>query len=531
MKNIYQSFCVCLLLCLSCIASAQVPNLNSYPAASAAIFLDFDGHTVNGTSWNSSGPIVCDGSNLNSAQMTEVFNRVAEDFRPFNLNVTTDSTKYWAAPANKRMRVILTTSSSWYGTAGGVAFTTSFTWGDNTPCFVFTALHKYNVKNISEAASHEAGHTLGLNHQSSYDPVCNKTAEYNPGTGSGTIGWAPIMGVGYYRNLTLWHYGANPFGCSNMQDDLSIITGSANGVGYRNDDFGSTALTAAAATIADNKFSVNGIIERPNDMDMVKFTLTGRSRIQLSALPYSVATGEIGANVDMQVELLNSTLTETSVYNPEATLSVAIDTVLPAGTYFLRVQGKGNTYAPNYASLGSYTLNGSIAATTLPVHKLALKATTEAGRHKLDWEIIADEAVVSQTLEVSTDGIQFRPVAEVGPNARNFAYLPVNAAMHYYRLHVTFDNGRQYYSNVTVLRGQAGNNKPFLVGNFVTGNLSINSPSPFVYTIVDLNGRSVAKGQLSQGLNTIATGFMTNGLYIIQYTNNKEQYTEKFMKQ
>ena len=71
---------------------AQVPLLNSYPSAQAAIFLDFDGHTVNGSSWNYNGPIVCGASGLDNSQVAEIFNRVAEDYRPFNINVTTDST-------------------------------------------------------------------------------------------------------------------------------------------------------------------------------------------------------------------------------------------------------------------------------------------------------------------------------------------------------------------------------------------------------------------------------------------------------
>ncbi len=48
---------------------------------------------------------------------------------------------------------------------------------------------------------------LGLQHQSTYDSNCVKTAEYSPGQGSGEIGWAPIMGDGYYENLTTWHIG------------------------------------------------------------------------------------------------------------------------------------------------------------------------------------------------------------------------------------------------------------------------------------------------------------------------------------
>jgi hypothetical protein len=198
------------LLTISLQSRAQVPVYNSYPEATAVLFLDFDGHTVSGTNWNMDGPIHCGPSNLNSEQVLEICNRMAEDFRPFNLNVTTDSARYQAAPIIQRMRVVFTITSNWYGQVGGVAFTNSFSWGNNTPCFVFTALHQYNLKNIAEAASHEAGHTLGLRHQAMYDSSCNKITDYYSGTGDGIAGWAPIMGLGYYRNNTTWHNGPEP---------------------------------------------------------------------------------------------------------------------------------------------------------------------------------------------------------------------------------------------------------------------------------------------------------------------------------
>src|ERR1700754_1956001 len=102
MKNLIRAVVVLLVLAGSFRADAQVPLYSSYPSASAVIFLDFDGQTVNGTSWNTTGPIFCGAADLNSTQITEIFNRVSEDYRPFNINITTDSTKYFAAPANRR---------------------------------------------------------------------------------------------------------------------------------------------------------------------------------------------------------------------------------------------------------------------------------------------------------------------------------------------------------------------------------------------------------------------------------------------
>ena len=170
MKNLYKSVLIVLALSGTFIAKSQVNNLNSFSTASSVIYLDFDGHAVSGTMWNISGAFTCNSSGLSDVAITEVFNRVAEDYRPFNINVTTDPAKYTSAPFNKRMRVVITTSHEWYSSsAGGVAYVNSFTWGDNTPCFVFSGLHNFNAKNIAEAASHEAGHTLGLRHQSSYN--------------------------------------------------------------------------------------------------------------------------------------------------------------------------------------------------------------------------------------------------------------------------------------------------------------------------------------------------------------------------
>ena len=153
MKKIF-SLTTTFLIFISSFTQAQI--LSSDTTAAPVIFLDFDGHTVSGTSWNYNGPIVCGASGLSAAKIQEVFSRVAEDYRPFTVNVTTDSTKFLAAPILQRMRVLVTVSSAWYGNTGGVSYVSSFSWGDDTPCFVFSQLLAFNVKNISEAISHEA---------------------------------------------------------------------------------------------------------------------------------------------------------------------------------------------------------------------------------------------------------------------------------------------------------------------------------------------------------------------------------------
>jgi hypothetical protein len=536
MKNFFKSGLIVLFLIGTLNAKAQVPVYSSYPSASAVIFLDFDGHSVTGTNWNYIPVIQCDPSGVEASKITEIFNRVAEDYRPFNINVTTDSTKYWAAPTTKRMRVILTVSSSWYGSAGGVAFVNSFQWGNNTPCFVFTALLGVNnAKNIAEAVSHEAGHTLGLYHQAKYDENCIKTSDYHSGTGSGEIGWAPIMGVGYYRNFTLWHNGPNSSGCNVIQSDLNVITSGSNGVGYRIDDHKSTFNQATVMSFNNSgSFNVNGVVEENSDVDAFKFTIPEAGRFELSAVPYNVGTGNSGSDLDMQVTLYNGSQNVLNVYNPGTLLNSVIDTLLDTGDYFIKIEGKGNQYASEYASLGSYALDAKFTAGgILPLHKLQLRGARNGDKHQLNWEIVADEQVTELVVEIATDGRNFSPLVQTTNDARSYIYRPGITTTAQYRLGVTFDDGHHYYSNVITLKPTAEAPRPQLTGTLIRNNsIMINSPgNNFSYSLHDLNGRTISKGKLSTGMNIINPQGMINGMYLVRFTNDEQQWTDKLIKQ
>jgi hypothetical protein len=532
MKNILRTVIPALCLFMAVNVKAQVPVLNSYPSATAVILLDFDGHTVSNTSWNWNGPIVCGASGLNNTQITEVFNRVAEDYRPFNINITTEEAKFNAAPLNRRMRVICTVSYEWYGTSGGVAFVESFTWTDDTPCFVFTSLHNYNVKNIAEASSHEAGHTLGLYHQSLYNSDCIKMAEYHAGIGSGEIGWAPIMGNGYYRNMTLWNSGQNSEGCNEIQNDLTVIT-TGNGFSFRTDDHSSAFNQSTVASFSNNQFSLSGVVERNTDQDLFRFTMPAFGRFRLNAVPYNVGTGNAGSDLDLQVTLFNSAQGPLGVYNPGTLLNSVIDTLMSAGTYYLRIEGKGNMYAPAYASLGSYALNGTYTAgNPLPLRKLELSGLAVGDQHKLNWLIDADEQVVEQILEVSTDGLHYSPVVTPSTDLRAYSYRPYVTGNAQYRMNVTFDNGKQHYSNIVILRKTGTIPKPQLVSNVIGLNdLLVTSPASYDYHVFDLNGKSITGGKLVMGTNHIQLPGVVNGMYVIRFMGSGESWVEKFIRQ
>ncbi|MCY2989616.1 MAG: DVUA0089 family protein, partial [Planctomycetota bacterium] len=340
--------------------------LHSLPGASKVIYLDFDGYTTSSTPWNSppgssftTPAYDFDGnpgsfSTAELQQIQDIWDLVAEDYSPFQVDVTTQDPGVAAlmntggGDTQWGIRVVFGPDQMATG-AGGIAYIGSFNWNTDVPCFVFNV----GYKGAAEAASHEAGHTLGLFHDGY--PLNG----YYPGHGSGATGWAPIMGVGYSEELVQWSKGEYP-GANNQEDDLNILT-TQNGFGYRTDDYGSTIATASPLGITGGAtVSTSGIIEQNTDVDVFSFS-TGAGAIDLSIDPFYKSP-----NLDILATLYDSSGKVITTSNPVDQLTASFNFVLPAGTYYLAVQGTGKAAAgsdygySNYASLGRYTVTGSI---------------------------------------------------------------------------------------------------------------------------------------------------------------------------
>jgi hypothetical protein len=510
-------------------AKTQVPILNSYPGVSATIFLDFDGQYVSGSLWNWDGPINAQPAALTAEQITEIYNRVSEDYGIFNINITTDSTVYLATPASRRIRMIITPTSSWYGSAGGVSFVNSFSWGNNTPAWVFSELLGNNVKNIAETTSHEAGHALGLQHQSIFDGSCIKTAEYSGGQGSGEIGWAPIMGVGYSKNLTTWHNGTSAMGCTYYQNDISIIAGATNNFGLRADDH-LDAHTAATPIAINFSSSVSGIINNAVDRDVFTFELPTTNNFRLSAIPQNVGSGNEGANVDIKVALLDQNADTIGRYNPADLLNVGVDTNLNGGTYYLVVDGVANANLSDYGSVGFYTLSASLMH-ALPLHRLALTARMNNDDHELHWNYFAEEAVKEIHVETSKDGVHFGFLTKLSADARSFSWKPLtNERIHYRVKVIVAADERAYYSNIMDLRKLTAGNFIDIANTMVSDHIRINVDKNFSYQLFDETGRLLQRGTLQQGFNQVAITTIKKGMLFLRLQHNSEIYTEKLIK-
>lgn len=410
---------------LSFEAAADVFVLHSKPGSSNILFIDFDGHEISDTAWNYHGEPTYSASAFNTegddgtfssterAQIQEIWHRIAEDFAPFDIDVTTEQPATFNSTTG---RVLITRSVDTTGqpmpssSAGGVAYVGA--WGRSDYSYYSPAMVYYdNLSSatyyIAEAASHEAGHNLSLSHDG------DASSSYYSGHGSGYVSWAPIMGVGYYNNVTQWSKGEYS-GATQTQDDLSIITGH---IGLRNDDHSdtssaSTELTLTGGSLIEvsnpetdpaNLYSGNkGIIEDRTDVDTFTF-VTGGGTVDINATPAWDAfyrSNKRGANLDIELTLLDdSGMIATS--DPVDDTSAQILASVSAGRYYLKVTGVGNAISPysDYGSLGQYFLSGAIPAS-------GGGDTTAPNPDQMTWSAMpsaTDRVTVEMTASTATD--------------------------------------------------------------------------------------------------------------------------------
>jgi hypothetical protein len=518
-----------LCLCLKSLVG-QAPALNSNREASATIYLDFDGEIVRATIWNHNGPIEAEACTLPTEKKIDIFNRVAEDFRIFNLNITTDSSVYFATEPSRRLRVIITPTWSWYGAAGGVSFIGSFSAGEETPCWVFSSLLENNPKFIAEAISHEVGHTLGLNHQSVYDSNCDLVHEYAPGRGVGELSWAPIMGLGYFHNITTWTTGTSFDGCTVIQNDIDIIAGPQNNFGLRKDDHAATLRDATPVTFESAGFSLVGMINAEKDSDAFKFTLNKTRNIKLSAIPANADVREGGANLHVQITILNARFDTIGCFKKTELLNATIDTNLTAGTYYVIVSGCPDDSIPSYGNVGLYSLTG-MQANALPVTRLSLAGRIADDKHLLNWNFYADEPLNRVEVQTSVDGVHFTTLTTLTPDQRSFSWKPIGNNLWYYRLKVvTEQNEIEYYSKIISLQSTSGNKMEVLTRT-ITNSIQVQVSDKAFYQLFDEAGRLVQQGRITAGISHIAVNRSSKGLLLLRLQTANLVKTYKLIKQ
>jgi alpha-tubulin suppressor-like RCC1 family protein len=357
-----------------------VPALDSLPGFESVLYLDFDGETVTDPGWNGgqtiiAAPATLAGQPITPQQITEVWAMVAEDFRPFNVSVTTIASRYWNAAPGRRMRCIQTPTKTAEPTAGGVALLDSY-WRATTtiptiikgfnhdvPCWSFI---NSNTREMAATISHELGHTLGLSHDGrsrspDYISLGDLYLEYYLGHGEGTTSWGPIMGDPIGMNVTQWSKGEY-FLADNIEDDFAIISRQINFISIRADDKPHAGKPVDAK--ANGTFEELGLLHSANDIDTLIITTHGGH--------FTATCNPNGAKPNFRAFLelrdANYNLLLSSPGPEDDTLSGSISTHLERGTYSLVISSSayGLPYAlppsgfTKYGSRGSYRVVGTL---------------------------------------------------------------------------------------------------------------------------------------------------------------------------
>lgn len=397
----------------SAITAADAFKLHSKAGSSKIIYLDFDGHTITNTAWNSNGNTLnalaydLDGiagfSDAESANIAEIWRRIAEDYAPFDVDVTTELPASFGANVG---RIVITRDTDATGQAmpaqgaGGVAYVG--VWGmSNYASYYSPALVYYNNLGngqpdyVAEAASHEMGHNMGLSHDGT------STQSYYGGHGTGYISWGPIMGTGYYRNVSQWSKGEYT-DANQTQDDVAII---ASKVNTRTDDHGNQTNQATPLVVdasgnvisttpvtdpANSSPANKGIISSRTDVDVFSFATTG-GVVSLQAVPAREARYTRGGDLDIQLSLYDQTGTLLTSSNPTDDTNASISTTLAAGTYYLAIDGVGSVNYNDYGSLGQYNLQG-----TLPLNN----DTTAPTPNPMGW-VTPPQAIDYQSINMT----------------------------------------------------------------------------------------------------------------------------------
>jgi hypothetical protein len=437
-------------------AAAAIPALESLPGASAVILLDYDGHYVQGTLWNqvfnAGNPIDAQPMYYSESEIEAMWALISADFSAFDVNITTSEEVFNRAPVNKRGRVIFTTTNYFAPGWGGYAYIGSFSWGGGfygeTPSFVWNR----GVVAGGNTASHEIGHMLHLRHDGRTSPV----EEYFYGNGY----WAPIMGAAF-TPFAQWNNGDYPF-ANNKEDDLAVIS-TFNGFGYRADDHSNHAV-GASALIMDATGHVSptdntGNISTSKDIDFFSFETAGGMvslRVQPTAT-YSNLNPLLSLRSD-NGELLQAK----DVGQP----FVALEADLPAGKYYLTVEGSASVYGAysNYGSLGEYAISGYIPVST-PAIAVDLVSPASGTYFKADATI---ELMVSLDLPASTSIAKvtyFHGDSQLG-SAHTYPYSLVwnDVATGDYALHaMAYTNQGEAFASepiqISVVNGYGGGNR------------------------------------------------------------------------
>ena len=387
---------------------AQTFKLHSNPGADKTIYLNFVGETL-----TSASALVTDNelssitvppystdadpgfSDEELRTIQEIWQRVAEDYSPFAVDVTTEPvaqdriTRSGSTDLNYGTEVLFAPLlPEWNCICSGVGYQKSFfDVGDSfKPAVVFHQAGRIGAHLLADAASQQLGLAMNL------DPDGIAGGEYGGQGDSPVNGWVPIM-ADQLSGRPLSQFSKGEYnGATNRQDDFKVITDL--GLPLRPDEAGGTIATAKElplqSTSGRSSLAFDGIITSATDTDVFYI------RAGMGLLDVRVDPAAVGANADLVLTLRDPAGNVLQSSNPSQNLSAAVSRqITTPGLYYLEVSSTGEgdpavTGYSSYGSVGAYALTGSFA-------------TPSNAQPSASFTVIADKPLTA-TFDASASG-------------------------------------------------------------------------------------------------------------------------------
>jgi len=323
----------------------QVQTLQSRPGSSRVVFIDYWGGVVTGTAWNANNngqdipyePYNSEGSSSSFTQtelarMYVAWAEAADDYAPFDVNITTDVNVFNAADPLKRSRMISTPTNTVAPGAGGVAYVGVFgrsSFGRSANYLTVGWSFNNDFSTMGMTHSHEAGHQMGLSHDGDNNA--------NPQYYSGHSNWGPIMGAPFGKDYVQWSKG-DYNGATTPENDIDIIKAKLTEV---SDDYGDTSASAEAINI--DGAELTGIISPAGlrvDTDVFLLEQGGTSTVTIDVRSFAEGLPRgVGPNLSMLVQLRDAAGGLLKNRSPNTNPDTGFNEYGNGGFYNLKVSG------------------------------------------------------------------------------------------------------------------------------------------------------------------------------------------------
>ncbi|HAD61744.1 MAG TPA: hypothetical protein DCG12_21110, partial [Planctomycetaceae bacterium] len=335
-----------------------VPPMNSLQGAPVTVYLDFNGHIVqnpeilaereDGIDQPFYVPAFdTDGDRTSFSpeelvQIEELWARVAEDFAPFNVNVTTSDPFIYAN--RQAILVSIGGDGTWRGAVGtageGFAAFETFSSGTGDNNAVVFGENQPGMQRLAQATSSRVFEAMGLT-----EPAALPSAA-----------------------LTELPRAASVDTTRDLNAAPATVASAANGIVFRGDEFSNNSANATLIGVGPGVEQVDGFIHLSTDEDWLRFrTLESNATISIRGLdlrfdpqgnPVAGVTNP-GSNLIPRLRIYDENLVQVGAINetvdttdPDiALLSGSVSLNLPAGVYFLQIDSESPVHGA-----GQYTI-------------------------------------------------------------------------------------------------------------------------------------------------------------------------------